>query len=333
VSEPTEVPLDETATPESVEEAEIDATGAEREAAAPTWIGGGFVPYEVGDPGRAAREVVASVGENPSDPADTQLDAGESGDLVVRVASVRGTSHRHSGTPRQDDYALCSAGDWLVLVVADGVSAGALSHQAATIACRSAATFVREALLDGGSIADVAWTQMLNEAARRILVHGRRTLGAGDEEIPLEEIAKTMATTLVVVAVPHASDEDGGRCATGISFGDTSVFVLGAEGEWHAATKIKNDGADIATSATVALPLVPVEAIEPLEIWINPGDAMFVMTDGVGDPLGRGEGPVGDFLADVWKCPPDMLSFGGQVGFARRSFDDDRTVVGVWTRA
>ena len=47
--------------------------------------------------------------------------------------------------------------------------------------------------------------------------------------------------------------------------------------------------------------------------------------------LGRGDGPVGSFLAQMWKTPPDMLSFGGQVGFARRSFDDDRTVVGVWT--
>jgi hypothetical protein len=50
----------------------------------------------------------------------------------------------------------------------------------------------------------------------------------------------------------------------------------------------------------------------------------------VDTPLGAGTGEVGRVLADLWAAPPEMLDFAAQVGFARRTFDDDRTVVGVW---
>jgi hypothetical protein len=55
------------------------------------------------------------------------------------------------------------------------------------------------------------------------------------------------------------------------------------------------------------------------------------MTDGIGDPLAAGTGEVGRFLTGVWSTPPASgLEFAAHVGFARRSFDDDRTAVAFW---
>jgi hypothetical protein len=300
------------------------------------WSGGGLKPYEVGDPGRAAREVVASLPDNPHDPADTQVDGGTVGSLVVRAASTRGTSHRHNGTPRQDDYAICTAGDrWLVVAVADGVSAGSLSHHAATIACRGAATLVREVLLRSDNLQALAWDEVTSVLARRIVAHGRRTLATQEsvDEISPAVVAREMATTLVVAAVAAAPQGDGTRPGVVIALGDTSVFLLDRDGAWSPITDVKNEGAEVASSAVLALPYLPHEQLVPRPVRLAAGEALFVMTDGVGDPLGRGDGAVGRFLAKVWAQPPNPLSFGGQVGFARRSFDDDRTVVGIWAPA
>ena len=59
--------------------------------------------------------------------------------------------------------------------------------------------------------------------------------------------------------------------------------------------------------------------------------ALFVMTDGVDVPL-RGTPEVRASLAAWWAQPPTVFDFGSQVGFARKSHLDDRTVVGVWRR-
>jgi hypothetical protein len=35
-------------------------------------------------------------------------------------------------------------------------------------------------------------------------------------------------------------------------------------------------------------------------------------------------------LAAWWRRPPDPFTFGAQVGFARKTHLDDRTVIGLW---
>jgi hypothetical protein len=250
--------------------------------------------------------------------------------LDVRAASVRGVSHRHAATPRQDDYALAVADPWLITAVADGVSAGPLSHQAATLACRGAASHVKELLLAGHYPWTLPWEGVLSGAARRIVAHGMRTLATEEQPDPsATDVARAMSTTLVVTVLAAVPSEDGLHHGTVLALGDCSVFLL-ADGTWRPVTSVKNEGAEMASNATVALPYVPAEHPEVLPLAVPPGDAVFVMTDGVGDPLGTGEGEVGGFLSSAWSGAPDPLTFGAQVGFARKSFDDDRTVVGIW---
>jgi hypothetical protein len=316
-------------------EAGTDAGGGDEQPAAmpgfEEWSGKPLLPYSVGEPGRAATEVTADVPENPVDPADTQLDAATCGSLTVRAASSRGTSHRHSGTPRQDEYAVCRTDRWLIAAVADGVSAGWLSHQAAAIACRGAVTLTRDQLATEGALDEVPWEEILADLARRIVGHGQRQLSPENgEEVTPEQVARAMATTLVVLVLELEEDANGERHGVALPLGDTSVFQLSPDGEWRSVTAIKNEGAAISTSAVMALPYLPRELPRPLSVTVGRGEAMFVMTDGVGDPLGDGSGSVGKFLSTVWRVPPDLFSFGAQTAFARRSYDDDRTVIGIW---
>jgi serine/threonine protein phosphatase PrpC len=299
----------------------------------PEWVGRAIESYQVGDPGRASLEVVAQLSGDPSDPPDTMLDGSRVGRLELRAASVRGLSHRQVGTPRQDDYGIAVSHEgWLVLAVADGVSAGHLSHRAARLACRTATTELRRALDGGTGPGDVDWARVFDACARQILAHGRKVVppAEGADAPEPREIADAMASTLILAVVHLEPDASGTHWAQVVPFGDTSAMVLLDGERWNPVTGVKNAGAVVATSGTRALPQVPTPPLEVQQTGIRAGDALVLMTDGVGDPLGNGEGDVGRFLADVWRTPPDPVSFAAQVGFARRSFDDDRTAVAVW---
>jgi Protein phosphatase 2C len=164
-----------------------------------------------GDPGRAFGEVQPLL-----------LDGGRVGHLDVRAASVRGLSHRQLGTPRQDAYGLAVDRQtrWLVVAVADGVSAGARSHEAARLVARRGPREVA-AQLDAGLTdpADIDWRALFNTLGSLILLAGRRSLGRtsgsgqevpepaeaspsapdGDDRAEDEAVVKAMATTATFV--------------------------------------------------------------------------------------------------------------------------------------
>lgn len=112
-------------------------------------------PATIGDPGRAHAEVRPRLRLDPAQPPDTVADHGTAVSLEVRAASVRGLSHRDSGTPRQDAYGFALSADeqHLIVVVADGVSAGVLSHEAASFVGRRGPREVARHL-DAGTPAD-----------------------------------------------------------------------------------------------------------------------------------------------------------------------------------
>jgi hypothetical protein len=91
---------------------------------------------------------------------------------------------------------------------------------------------------------------------------------------------------------------------------------------------VKNDGAEVASSGVSALPREVT--VQPVAHELAPGEVLAVVTDGLGDPLGTGQGVVGRFLATMWSQPPDLLAFAQQAGFYRRSYTDDRTAAVLW---
>lgn len=292
---------------------------------------GGFIPYSIGDPGRAACGVVPLLDQENWHRRDSvfdgvTLEVPGLGHHVLRAASVRGLSHRAYGKPRQDEYGyqLTPDGRYLVLCVADGLSSGSRSHLAAEVAVRTGTALLVNALAET-SPAELVWEQIVGEVAGHIVTYARKRLpdGAG---MTVDDVVGWMGTTATYAVVDLAGAV---LDVHAIMVGDSSAWVLRADA-WQALSEVKNAGADVATSAVEALPRVGQRDRPRLHARVGPGEALVLMTDGVGDALGDGRGEVGTYLGAAWRTPPHEVDFVGQIGFSRKSFDDDRTVIAVW---
>ncbi len=289
-------------------------------------------PWEIGDPGDSFTQIRPLYGSTLDTP-DTVLDGGQLGTFSVYAASVRGLSHRQTGTPRQDAYGVATSKDerWLVLTVADGVSSGRQSHRAAQIVARHATHQVAR-MLDGRATAltQTEWYDLFHKLSQQILSTGEQRM-----KVSRSEVAAAMATTVTVLVCPTEA-EDGQRRVQVAWLGDSPAWVIEADGTWSCLTEVKGAGQEVASSATVALPQLPDDSTKlPVrEQWVGVHAVILAMSDGVGDPLGDGTGEVGRALAQAWSgVPASALDFALQVGFGRKSYDDDRTVVGVWDPA
>lgn len=305
----------------------------------PDAVQGGFTPYAVGEPGQADKVLPLPDPEEWNRP-DTVcdgvcfLDADKRVLVELRAASVRGSSHRYYGTVRQDEYRFRRTEDqnFLVCAVSDGVSSGRLSHRAAVFITQKGCELLAERLRDGGP-EQIDWTELIHELAAGVVGIGSaliaRERGGSREEVTPEEVVQQMAATAVFAVVDLRPWNEGVPVHL-CSIGDSSAWVLRRGRTWEPQKAVKNEGAAIASSKTAALPILPPERVLPDQIWLDRGDVLVLMTDGIGDPLGDGTGPVGRFLEAEWKQPPAALAFAAQVDFSRRSHDDDRTAVAVW---
>src|SRR5690349_3763581 len=125
---------------------------------------------------------------------DTIADGWSTGELTVRLASVRGYAHRYAGLPRQDDVAVVHhpGSGTLVFAIADGVSAAPLAHLGATAACRAAVTAITGAL-DTGRAVD--WPTVMEHAAWQVVEQTAATLHLERPDPGRAE--QEMATTLI----------------------------------------------------------------------------------------------------------------------------------------
>ena len=244
--------------------------------------------------------------------ADIALTPASVGRIEVRAASVRGRQHRAVGDPRQDDFALGVAdGEDLIAVVCDGVGLFPQSHQAASLAAR------RLVAMAGRGEAWPAAFAVVNEE-----------LDAQAWDDPAKEQAKlTMATTVLAVRV--RSDVDGwhGQAAW---VGDSPLWHLSPDGRWTGCTHSavgEDEGPNRTWSSSLPSPNL---LVAETELDLDDG-ALFLMSDGVGDPLGEVD-EIRSTLAQRWATAPDIFEFGHQVDFARETYVDDRTVVGLWSR-
>ncbi|WP_327006837.1 protein phosphatase 2C domain-containing protein [Dactylosporangium sp. NBC_01737] len=286
----------------------------------------------IGLAGRAASELPAGPPPALSGAADHELSACSLPGMEVRAASVRGLMHRYREEPRQDCFSLVpdDRTGGLLVTVCDGVGSLKRSQEAASFV---AARAPREFLACGSwSKAIAAVNEGLTELAEGALASappGSHTPDFG------------MSTTFVGVAVssePERPDADGTSAGAGptgwavsIAWTDDSTVWLLRDGQWTNLTPAGASSADadpsIHSTRVRALPH-PDPQVKTVEMIIDQG-ALFVMTDGVGVPL-ESASEVRGTLAGWWSTPPDVFTFGRQVGFARKGHQDDRTVVGVW---
>lgn len=293
-------------------------------------------PVAIGDPGRAATTVVPRPDDRFPFRHDIVADVARipgpaTGELHLLGASVRGLSHLYYGKVRQDafGYLVTKDGRWLVAAVADGVSAGAHSHVAADIVSRVGCRLIT-AQLEERDPAELDWPALLDTLVAEIVGHACRKLGLVDPTVA--DVAAELAATALFAVVAVEPSGAGERPVHVMSLGDTSAWVLRPDATpgWESLQDVKNQGSAVASSATMALPGLPAELAPPVATTLRAGEVLVLMSDGVGDPLGGGTGEVGEYLAEAWRRPPDPFSFIAQVGFHRRSYDDDRTVLAVW---
>lgn len=307
----------------------------------------------VEDEGRQplVRPIVAARVKSP--PPDVVVDGADAGAITFRAASVRGLSHQERGEPRQDAYAIRFTRDqrWLVGCIADGVSDGARSHEAAAeIVDRLTGTLIdfltglprEDPWTDWQSVADaMPWAEAVDAAnhavTKRAREHLRRAyarqgaeekLRELEESLPFAHVRTIMSATALVFVVETVASADGTHRALLANLaGDSSAFLL-RDDEWVPMVAIKNEGAEIISSTVRPMP----DRIEPhvAAFLLRAGDSFVVMTDGLGDPLGSARGTVGAFLREKWRTPPDVLAFAQHLAFYKKTFTDDRTAVMVW---
>jgi hypothetical protein len=267
----------------------------------------------IGNPGRAATELPAGAPITAGVP-DIAVTAASTDRIEIRAASVRGLQHRAALEPRQDTFSLRSsaARDELIAVVCDGVGSLPRSHEAAAFAARRLAEL---------SCAGSDWP------AAFAVVSGELD-GMARPDDPAGGTHLTMATTALALRVSCDGEGWHGRMAW---VGDSPLWHLAVDGNWSRRTgsDLNEEAHGFHCSSSPSLPAATLQLPEA-ELDLDDG-ALFLMSDGVGNPLAWVD-EVRTTLARWWAAPPDMYDFARQVGFARQSHVDDRTVVGLWLR-
>jgi serine/threonine protein phosphatase PrpC len=250
--------------------------------------------------------------------------------FILRAASLRGQLHRYLGVPRQDDLALSyhHASGRLVVAVADGLSVAAQSHFGATMAVRYAVQWLTERLSADDSVVTIDWLELFQHTAWQIVEQGG-LLFAFERSVEPAKAAENILATTLVCAVIDFPREGGVTTVRAACVGDSSVWVL-TDRTYSQVLGGKGEAENsIASSEVLGLPRVPLR-VSPTTVEIPIGGVILVGTDGFGDPLGIGEGAVGQLFAQKLVHPPTMIEFAHLLDFSRETFDDDRTLVAVW---
>lgn len=270
----------------------------------------------IGEPGRAATEIGPRAPAHYPESADHELSECEVPGAQVRAASIRGLMHRYKRKPRQDRFSIVydDTTSTLVITVCDGVGQFDLSQEAAGFV---AADMPRAYLLHRDwhtAVAEV--NQRLADFAGSALDRTRLCPAPADPR---------MATTLAAVAIRM---EPEAKPVCSIAWTDDSSVWLLDGGVWEPLSDEDNEqDAELHSTKVRALPHTEPR-LSVIERRLT-GGALFVLTDGVGEPL-KNARQVRETLAQWWAAPPDVFTFARQVGFARRTKVDDRTAVGVW---
>jgi hypothetical protein len=255
---------------------------------------------------------------------DTEFDGWSTPYATLRLASVRGYKHRYYGKPRQDhaQAAVHEPSGAIVFAVADGVSSARSAELGAVLACEAA---IKETIdqLDANRAFD--WPRVLQRAADRLTATARRM--SEDPDPALAE--KLLATTLVVGAAWAA---ESGLNVSLAQAGDSGAWALD-QGRFHSLLTPKTDAdAAVVSNAVSPLPRVPNPPVQR-ELLLPAHAVLLVGTDGFGDPLGDGDGRVGELFARHLVTPPPPRGLAHLLDFSRETFDDDRTLLALWPRA
>jgi hypothetical protein len=271
--------------------------------------------FPVGDPGRTALELLAGPPATPIGRADVELSSASLPGMAILAATSRGLEHRATGRLRQDAFALghrCIVGGAAeaIAVVCDGVGGLSRSDEAAVLVSRRLAEL---------GAAGVPWAEAFGRANAEL----RK---AADVLAAADPAGGGMATTAIAVSV---RGEPGSWVGEVAWVGDSTLWHLSPDRQWTAITGVPDEDIEPVYHSADVIPLPSPDGACTVHPLLLPGGALFIVSDGIGNPL-RWSQEVRDTLAAWWERPPDPFTFAAQAGFARKSHMDDRTVIGIW---
>jgi hypothetical protein len=254
---------------------------------------------------------------------DTVWDGWTTEHLTLRMASVRGYSHRYSGIPRQDDaeVAYDPESGSVIFAVADGVSNAPYSHVGARVACQSTVESVFHELKFGAS-GSLNWQSIVDTTSEALMRQADALLN--QQDVALETATACLGTTLIAGCIWPSAE---GLWSEVTRVGDSSAWVL-EQGRYFPAFAAKSTD-DLISSEVSPLPRIP-EVISTAKVHIGHEQIFLIGTDGFGDPLGDGDGMVGQLFVEHLRVAPPPRGFAHLLDFSRETFDDDRTLIGVW---
>lgn len=251
--------------------------------------------------------------ENVRDTAIDWLDD-KLGDL--RAISVRGHIHRHLAEVRQDNFAFARGANYLALAVSDGVGNAKSSHLGSAFASRTIVE--NEAILDDVVSANAPGEVSLRDVATLLLSV------AADNGVSGSDVSTTLTVAVVLDALSPAGDVS----VVLAQIGDSPAFRL-SSGEW---VELAFPVSEARRSDLIDNSVKPLPGHHTASVWVETfraGESLVLVSDGVSDPI-QSNSQYASALGALWRdsapSPADLLKV---LDATVKSFDDDRTLVGI----
>jgi serine/threonine protein phosphatase PrpC len=248
------------------------------------------------------------------------LEAWNWGSLSVRASSHQGRDHQYGKIPRQDAIAIETSrdGTLLALALADGLGSKRLSHFGSQLA---AFNFTRtlgrqpNQMITADSIVQAVITT--SELIRRQL---GEQLGPTCD--PHDFLSTFLGGAMQLI--------DGVYFLVAARVGGSDDLWRLRSGKWECITRDTGSVDVVQAVKGTVLPLKLKQSdVECWSLEVVPGDAIFFMSDGLGNPM-KSNDELANYLARNWTQPPDIGHFVVHMSFDLRGEMDDRSCIGLW---
>ncbi|MES2386432.1 MAG: protein phosphatase 2C domain-containing protein [Bacteroidota bacterium] len=246
-------------------------------------------------------------------------------------ASIRGKSHAHSGSFREDDLLLKELpGGWLYAAVADGAGSATFSREGSRLACSGLYRFMQN---EGEALAEVSDLEKARALMQRGITHIRRLIA--DEAANVKAVIKDFNTTFLVTLLRKGKQ---GYDIISYWIGDGGLAINSGEG----FTLLGNpDGGEFSGQTrflTMDRTGLPEDIAERTRFLSVPKiETIALLTDGVTDPVFSTDANLAskeqwavfweDFTKNVEVNSPGADKAALQwLGFKSKGNYDDRTI-------
>lgn len=229
----------------------------------------------------------------------------------IVAASQRGRSHAHEGRPRDDHYSIfhCDDSDWYIIAVADGAGSAKYSRRGSELACQTVVNHCRNLLLDNTDFEKIICdyqkdreNKQKRTAVTRYVIdiiykgavkaHEELKKEAFKEEIRLKDLATTLMFAI-------CKKYDFGWFIASFWVGDGAMCLFDADNKTAKLLGTPDEGEFSGQTRFLTMPEIfrdPDVVSKRLRMAIVPDfTALFLMTDGVSDPMFETERNLNDY--------------------------------------